>query len=225
MLLVLGAGLLLGTPAVGLVTAPEAYEVRTLAGRSMEPTYRQGERLFFRAAPGESVRRGQVVLVEVPWVPQGELVTRVVAADGDRISYSPGSRTLMLNGEPLDEPYLPEGVAPAEAAFDVVVPQGQMFLMGDNRAYANDSRYSGNGPVDLAEVHGIAVPMPVAHSVLGGAGLLGVPVLLAGAGLGIGALVARRRAARQASAGPVYPAYPAYPVCGSVRGDGQDTPQ
>jgi signal peptidase I len=60
-----------------------------------------------------------------------------------------------LNGTPLPEPYLAPDTS--ETAFGTVaIPPGQMWLMGDNRAYSADSR-AGHGPVRASAVIGVAV--------------------------------------------------------------------
>jgi signal peptidase I len=46
----------------------------------------------------------------------------------------------VLNGEPLDEPYLPPGTPASTDSFDVAVPDGRWWLMGDNRDVSEDSR-------------------------------------------------------------------------------------
>ena len=56
-----------------------------------------------------------------------------MAVGGDRISYTRGESALRLNGEPLAEPYLLNRAVPAAVPFDVTVPTGRVFLMGDNR--------------------------------------------------------------------------------------------
>ena len=68
---------------------------------------------------------------------------------------------LTVNGEPLDETYLPDGTAPSTLTFDVTVPEGRIWVMGDNRGFSQDSRYHqdlpGTGTVSTEMVVGRAV--------------------------------------------------------------------
>lgn len=68
-------------------------------------------------------------------------VKRVIGVAGDRIACCTGDdQRLTINGEPMDEPYLYPQDAPSEQAFDVVVPEGRLWLMGDHRSESADSR-------------------------------------------------------------------------------------
>ncbi len=93
----------------------------------------------------DTPERGDIVVVEVD-VPEGELkwwVKRVIGLAGDTIHVEAGAAHILLNGEPLDEPYLdPSRVMYAESGTWVVL-EGEMFVMGDNRGNSTDSRSVG----------------------------------------------------------------------------------
>ena len=63
-----------------------------------------------------------------------------IAIGGDRLVCCDGSGALVLNGRPLDEPYLGVGQAPSQTTFDVLVPAEHVWLMGDARSASHDSR-------------------------------------------------------------------------------------
>ena len=67
-------------------------------------------------------------------------VKRVVGVAGDHVMCCTADGRLTVNGSPLDEPYLYPGDAPSTVKFDVVVPPGRLWLLGDHRADSVDSR-------------------------------------------------------------------------------------
>ena len=69
------------------------------------------------------------------------LVKRVIGLPGDVITCCDADGKLLLNGLPLDEPYLRAGSNPSDIEFSVTVPAGQLWVMGDNRGNSTDSRY------------------------------------------------------------------------------------
>jgi signal peptidase I len=69
------------------------------------------------------------------------LVKRVIGVPGDHIVCCGESGKLSINGVEITEPYLPKGVDPSFKNFDVVVPKDSYWVMGDNRADSEDSRY------------------------------------------------------------------------------------
>ncbi|WP_169252679.1 signal peptidase I [Brevibacterium sp. 'Marine'] len=70
-----------------------------------------------------------------------QLIKRVIGVGGDTIKCCDAEGRLLVNGEPIDESYLDAGTAPSEVEFEVTVPEGHYWVMGDNRGNSADSRY------------------------------------------------------------------------------------
>jgi len=87
------------------------------------------------------------------------IVKRVIGLAGDTVSYSTTEGKLNINGKLIDEPYL-NGVAPSAEEFNSgVIPEGYIWVMGDNRPNSADSRYhreTNNGLLPLTSVVGKA---------------------------------------------------------------------
>ena len=104
-----------------------------------------------------------------------DLVKRVIGLPGDRVSCCNGLGQLVVNGSPLEEPYialndpLPGEADAAAVHFDVVVPRGDLWVMGDNRYNSKDSSLNrglpGHGFVPQSDVVGraVLVSWPIDH--------------------------------------------------------------
>lgn len=89
------------------------------------------------------------------------LIKRVIGLPGDHVACCTSTGQLTINNAPITEPYLKDPTAPASSVlFDVVVPQGSLWVMGDNRANSLDSRFHttdpGRGFVPIPNVVGTA---------------------------------------------------------------------
>jgi signal peptidase I len=91
---------------------------------------------------------------------QQHLVKRVIGLPGDHVICCDAEGRLTVNGEPLEEPYLFPGANPSDLPFDVVVPEGKVWVMGDHRNASADSRANrdkpGEGFVDIEDIEGRA---------------------------------------------------------------------
>ncbi|MGN9792201.1 signal peptidase I [Streptomyces sp. OZ13] len=185
------------------------YEGATVMSEAMSPTYRPGERLLIERTDAGEIRRGDVVLVDVPDRYQGRpVLQRVIGAAGDHVVCCDGGR-ITVNGKPVDEPYVMRGEVNAGAAeYDVTVPDGRLFLLGDHRGNSNDSRFflgEQSGSVAASGVHGRVQSDSTAPVAFAALGMLGVVMALVGTGLGIGGYVAGRRTRRPVEAAPPWP--------------------
>ncbi|WP_394298618.1 S26 family signal peptidase [Streptomyces lavendulae] len=116
--------------------------------------------LRFAARAGD---RGDVALLSTGRAARSaRLGGRVLAVNGDRLPYRAGNRTLILNGNPLTEPYLPPKRPPSAAAFDILVPEGQVVALGGNRVEPHERDFPEGRPgtFDAADIRGRADPKP-----------------------------------------------------------------
>jgi signal peptidase I len=107
----------------------------------MTPTLQVGDRVLVNklAVRFGEVQRGEVVVFHPPEGSQSgsDLIKRAVAIEGDTIESIGG--IVHVNGQPLDETYLPPGTTTVDLP-ETIVPQGHIWVMGDNRGNSEDSR-------------------------------------------------------------------------------------
>ena len=89
----------------------------------------------------EKIREGLVALGVLPNPAKQYLVKRVVGIGGDRVICCNKNKKLTINGKESTEAYIFEGNDPSDLNFDVTVPAGKIWVMGDHRGASADSRY------------------------------------------------------------------------------------
>ena len=122
------------------------------------PTATDAERSLL---PVTSINRGDVIVFKYPEDPERDFIKRVIGLPGDVVEVR--HKRVYIDGRPLDEPYVyylrppsaaasPFGVADLREQYGpVTVPPSEDFVMGDNRANSQDSRYWGFLPRDLVK--------------------------------------------------------------------------
>jgi len=131
----LGLVLFLGGFAWGAVV----YRPYTVPTSSMTPTIDAGDRVLAQRVDGDEIRRGDVVVfTDESWVTGASVVKRVVAVGGDTVSCCTDGK-LTVNGKKIDESYLKGGVVEDKSIPTVKVPEGRLFLLGDERQGSLDS--------------------------------------------------------------------------------------
>ncbi|WNI18300.1 signal peptidase I [Actinacidiphila sp. ITFR-21] len=98
-----------------------------------------------------------------------DLIKRVIAVGGDTVECCDRNGHLLVNGKPLDEPYLYPGNPPSMMKFTVHVPPGRLWVMGDHRSDSADSRYHtdkpgvGTIPEKLVVGRAFVIAWPIGH--------------------------------------------------------------
>jgi signal peptidase I len=144
--------------AVVLYFGINAVSVRVrVDGFSMNPTLQDGEyilvnRLAYKI--GNPVR-GDIVVFSFPMDPRQDLIKRVIGLPGESISVRDGK--VMINGVPLEEPYI---AAPPIYNGTWEVPEGQLFVLGDNRNESKDSHEWGLLPLENVVGRAILIYWP-----------------------------------------------------------------
>jgi signal peptidase I len=109
--------------------------------------------------PFKWLQDGLVFVGLLPDDNEQHLVKRVIGLPGDRVACCDPQGRITVNGVPLDEPYINPAEAPTPQAFDIVVPSGKIWVMGDNRNHSADSRKhqdANGGFINLEDVEGKA---------------------------------------------------------------------
>ena len=130
------------------------FRIIQVDGSSMVPTLVNGDKLIVWGA-GYEPQRGDVVIVDSYTSYGRTLVKRVIAKGGDTVSIDYATGTVAVNGEVLQEDYIAE---PTYLGYDVTfpytVPEGTVFVMGDNRNQSLDSRSTYVGCIDERDILG-----------------------------------------------------------------------
>ena len=127
-------------------------------GSSMLPTLVDNDQVLVQLIGYDEPERGDIVVVYAPYFENEPLVKRVIAKGGDVVDIDPNTGAVSVNGEQLVEPYISEPLLNAGTlSYPYEVPEGQVFVMGDNRNNSTDSRDDRLGPIDQGYVLGKVV--------------------------------------------------------------------
>lgn len=134
--------------AINFVTARIRVE-----GSSMEPNFHDGDYVVVNRLTysiGE-IQRGDVIVFPYPLNPEEDYIKRVIGLPGDRVAVYSG--VVYVNGEAIDEVYL--SAPTSQDLAEQLVPEGSVYVLGDNRDASSDSRSW--GPLAIDQILGKAV--------------------------------------------------------------------
>ena len=129
---------------------------------SMENTLQQNDYVFVSRRHytwlKNDIQRGDIIVFRSDLTTAGGseklLVKRVIGLPGETVSISDGS--VFINGEAIDAGYTKDGYTGGHMD-EVTVPEGHIFVLGDNRQNSTDSRSASVGFVDINDIRGKVV--------------------------------------------------------------------
>ena len=163
----LNVRVLVGMMAVFVLMFTFVARIIVVSGPSMENTLLGGD-LILVWSLGYTPKQGDIVVLTQESYQEDSIVKRVIAVEGQRVDIDYNSGTVYVDGEPLKEDYTKEQMllpSYGEGINHETVPEGCIFVMGDNRNHSADSRYPDIGIVDNRCVigRGLTVIFPFSH--------------------------------------------------------------
>ena len=137
--------------AISLILTKVVIITNAMSG-SMEPTIMTGDKQLYNqlAYKFHPIERGDIIVF---WSSEEDILIgkRVISLPGDEISFENGD--VYINGLRLEESYLPEGVE-TYCIKSFCVPEGCVFVLGDNREISKDSRFFENPYIPMSDIKG-----------------------------------------------------------------------
>jgi signal peptidase I len=176
--------------AISFVIKTFFFKAFYIPSESMVPTLEENDRIFVNLMVPRNfaLQRGDVIVFKDTkgWLPpstdgnqnwfqqslefigllpdmsQQHLIKRLIGLPGDHVVCCDAQQKITVNGVALNEPYVNPAEVPRPVPFDVTVPAGKVWVMGDNRNHSSDSRFHNasepcNGFIDESDIEGQAV--------------------------------------------------------------------
>ena len=144
--------------AIILILLVFVFVVRVVGvnGESMLPTLNHGDWLTISSI-NPTIDRGDIVVITQPNTLNEPLIKRVIAVGGDTLKINFVTGEVFVNGEVIEEPYIYAPTArPGDFKEPIKIPEGYVFVMGDNRNNSLDSRFDTIGIIDERYILGVA---------------------------------------------------------------------
>ncbi len=140
-----------------IVTYLFILQPNQVKGASMEPSFYTGEYILTSKITYKfrNIQRGDVIVFKSPKNPDIEYIKRIVGLPGDKINITDG--VVKINDTVFEEKYISASTNLWEGGYmkngqEIIVPQGELYVMGDNRSRSSDSREF--GPVPITSIIG-----------------------------------------------------------------------
>lgn len=145
------------------------FRLVTVVGQSMYPTLHEGDNVTLMSNFIYEPQVGDIVVLKSEAYDRGPLVKRVIADEGQTVDIDFLTGEVWVDGELLQESYINEPTRRNDGTqFPLTVPEGCIFVMGDNRNHSSDSRDPSIGCVDKRYVLGKALSIVTPFSRFGG---------------------------------------------------------
>lgn len=144
--------------ALVFVTVLFTYVVRVVSvdGDSMEPTLNTGDRVIISSLFYEP-KAGDIVVISQPNEKNKPLIKRIIAVGGQTVRIDGETGNVYVDGKIIDEDYISgKTFELGDMTEEITVPDGHVFVMGDNREVSWDSRYEAVGTIDERYILGKA---------------------------------------------------------------------
>lgn len=142
--------------SVLIVVITFVFTMVIVDGRSMQHTLESGDKLIVTKL-GYEPKDGDVIVVGKSEEGYSKpIVKRVIATAGQTLEIDFENQTVTVDGKVLDEPYVSSETIEGTAQIPKVIPEGYVFVMGDNRYVSMDSRYNEIGLVHVSDIVGKA---------------------------------------------------------------------
>ncbi len=132
-------------------------------GISMEPTLINTDKVIISEL-FYTPDNGDVVVISHGEQYDKPLIKRVIATEGQTLYIDFENNKVFVDGELVDEPYIQGDTIEGTASIPAVIPEGKVFVMGDNRPRSLDSRYVDVGLIDESSIIGKAQFVVIPHS-------------------------------------------------------------
>jgi len=136
------------------------FRVVVVSGSSMNPTLIDGDYLLLLSSPlYNSPKYGDIIVASKDSFENGEpIIKRVIAVEGQTVDIDFATGTVYVDGAALEEDYISGATTSDEGMkFPLVVEEGCVFVLGDNRGISWDSRSPAIGLIDNREILGKAI--------------------------------------------------------------------
>ncbi|MCI6653014.1 MAG: signal peptidase I [Ruminococcus sp.] len=131
------------------------FRIVNVDGDSMKNTLLNDEKLIvtsFMYTPAD----GDIVVISHGQHLDEPIVKRVIATEGETLKIDFDKQKVYVNDKLIDEPYISSEIVRGDSVIPEIIPEGKIFVMGDNRAISNDSRFNQVGLIDVKDVIGKA---------------------------------------------------------------------